>query len=389
MRMLFAATVPVTLDLFMRGQLAWIAGRGHEVHVVSSPGPELREIGRREGVHVHPLPMEREISLEADAKAIRRWAGLLRTVRPDIAVVGTPKAGLLGTVAASGARVPRCVYLMRGARFEGESGIKGATLRLTERIACSLADTVIAVSPSLAAMAIAERVVGSDKLTVVGSGSSNGVDTVRFRPPNEVERAAERSRWGFDSDNVAMAFVGRLSADKGLDVLRRALERIEPTAVGRVVLMLAGPNEGVGIAGRTIGTVQVRRLGTVDDVPSLLRACDLLVLPTQREGFPNVVLEAAACGLPVVTTDATGAIDSVIDGVTGLIVPKRDGRAMARALTALIEDPALRRSMGGAARRRVEQEFANELVWRGMLNAYLGTSPTAAPDRSGRRRTTP
>lgn len=379
MRILFASTVPVTLNSFMCGQLAWIASQGHEVHVVSSPGPELTAIGEREGVHVHALPMDREISLSADLRALWGWLRLLRRLRPDITVVGTPKAGLVGGLAALAVRIPRRVYLMRGARFEGESGARGAILRLTERISCAAAHQVIAVSSSLAEKAVKEGIVKPDKVLTVGSGSSNGVDAVRFHQPSEEYRRTSRELWRLEADDVAIAFVGRLARGKGLQVLREALEALEASGRGRYVVMLAGPDEGAGVQEFNAGAVTTRVLGNVDDIPSLLQACDILVLPTQREGFPNVVLEAAACGLPVVTTDATGAVDSVINGRTGFVVGKRDSRSMAEALARLGGDPGLRRSMGLAARRRVEREFTNESVWCGMLQAYLGAGSDGIP----------
>lgn len=372
MRMLFASTVPFTLDSLMRGQLKWISDRGHEVHVVSSPGPELYDVEKREGVVAHVIPMEREISLAADLQSLRSWVRLLREVRPDVTVVGTPKAGLLGGLAAARVHVPRRVYLLRGARFEGATGLRRATLRETERLSCACAHQVIAVSRSLADLAVAEGLVSAGKCATVGLGSSNGVDAVRFHPPSDVEKSRERERWALDSTDVAIAYVGRLTADKGLDLLQQALRYMEPSDLRRIVLLVAGPNEGAGFDSFHSDAVSVRMLGMVRDVPSLLRASDLLVLPTQREGFPNVVIEAAASGLPVVTTNATGAIDSVIQGETGFIVSKTDCRSLARAITTLAEDAALRRAMGLSARRRVEAEFTNEMVWEGMLAAYLG-----------------
>jgi glycosyltransferase involved in cell wall biosynthesis len=386
MRLVFASTVPVTLNAFMRGQLAWIAAQGHEVHVVASPGPEMDAIAEREGVEVHPVPMQREIALAADLRALRAWVRLLRDLDPDVLVVGTPKAGLLGGLAGALLRIPRRVYLMRGARFEGVTGLKGSVLRATERLSCAAAHEVIAVSPSLGALAVRQRVVGAGKLTRVGAGSSNGVDVARVHPPDPTERALARQRWDLGSADVAVSFVGRLTTDKGLDVLGHALGAVEVPADTRMVVLLAGPDEGLASTWLAPTGVLVRRLGRVEDVPGLLHATDLLVLPTQREGFPNVVLEAAASGLPVVTTDATGAIDSVVDGVTGLIVARQDSRALAAALSRLVASSDVRRSMGKAARDRVEREFENHAVWRGMLQAYLGTTApghTARPVRAG------
>lgn len=372
MRMLFASTIPVTMDFFMRGQLAWIAGRGHEVHVVSSPGPALESLAVREGAIAHPIPMEREISPVADARAMLGWVRVLKQVRPDVSVVSTPKAGLLGGLAAWLLQVPRRVYLMRGARFEGESGMRGVVLRAAERVACASAHEVIAVSPSLAELAVAAGVVPRSKVTTVGAGSSNGVDLDRFHPPTAAERARARTALALGDEEVAIAFVGRMHVDKGLEVLREALRVVGRRAAAPVVLLLAGPDEGGALSSSAEDRVEIRALGYLDDVPELLRGADVLALPTQREGFPNAVLEASASGLPTVTTDATGAVDSVVDSVTGFVVEKGDGSAFGDALVSLVNSPALRGSQGAAARHRVEAYFAPETVWQGMYRAYLG-----------------
>ena len=372
MRVLFASTIPETLDVFMRGQLAWIGGQGHDVHVVSSPGPALTALATREGARVHPIPMEREISLVRDAKALVQWMRVPRRIRPDVVVVSTPKAGLLGGLASVALGVPRRVYVLRGARFEGELGVRGILLRGTERVACASAHHVIAVSPSLAKLAIESRVVPAQKLATVGAGSSNGVDLVRFHPPTAAERVEARIRWNLDEHDVALVFVGRMHADKGLDVLRDALDIVVREATSNAVLLLAGADEGANLGRGSDEGIEIRRLGQVADISDLLRAADLLALPTQREGFPNVVLEAAASGLPVVTTDATGAVDSVVDGDTGYVVMKTDGSAFGEALVLLVNDRDLRASQGRAARRRVELEFSNQQVWEGMYREYLG-----------------
>lgn len=239
-------------------------------------------------------------------------------------------------------------------------------------MACASAHHVIAVSPSLATLAVESRVVPPRKLATVGAGSSNGVDLVRFHPPTPSERAEARARWHLADGDVAIAFVGRLHADKGLDVLRDAVRVVARDATSRTILLLAGSDEGADPGVGTDEGLDIRYLGFVEDVPDLLRAADVLALPTQREGFPNVVLEAAASGLPVVTTDATGAVDSVVDNATGFVVGKADGKAFGAALVRLINSPSLRTSQGMSARRRVERDYAREAVWEGMYREYLG-----------------
>lgn len=382
-RLLFASTIPETLDQFMRGQLAWLAAQGHEIHVVSSPGPALDALAAREGVVAHPLMMEREISPTQDLQSLVQWVRVVRRVRPDVVVVGTPKAGLLGGFASAVCGVPRRVYLLRGARFEGVDGARGGLLRAVEWVTCASVHHVIAVSPSLAWLALHARIVQPRKLAVVGHGSSNGVDLERFHPPTADERALARSAWGLRSDDVSIAFIGRLHADKGLSVLRESLAVLMKSTANPVVVLLAGPNEGADLDLQGGDRLEIRRLGHVEDIPGLLHATDVLVLPTQREGFPNVVLEAAASGLPVVTTDATGAVDSVVDGVTGFTVAKADSEAFGSALLKLTQNAALRSRYGRAGRRRAEAGFARQMVWEGMYREYLGDS-IARPTESER-----
>jgi glycosyltransferase involved in cell wall biosynthesis len=166
--------------------------------------------------------------------------------------------------------------------------------------------------------------------------------------------------------------------DKGMGVLREALAVVGRDSVPRVVVLLAGRDEGANLGWETHDQMDIRHLGHVEDVPSLLRAADVLALPTQREGFPNVVLEAAAAGLPTVTTDATGAVDSVVDGCTGYVVNKTDGFAFGEALVRLVNDRELRIQQGAVARRRVETTFPREMIWEGMYREYLGDAANAS-----------
>ncbi len=372
MRILFGSTVPVTLEKFMEGQLSWIASQGHEVHVVSSPGSPLEVIREREHVTVHQLPMERGIAPVRDLIALVRWVRLLRILKPDVVVVGTPKAGLLGGAAARLCGVGRRVYLLRGARYESAQGARRWLLMRMERRSCRSAHCVIAVSPSLADLVVTDRIVSLDRVKCVGAGSSNGVNLQRFHPPDPEERLGARLRLGLGDDQVVIVYLGRLHPDKGLELLEEGLRVLVGDTHRAVTLIVAGGHEGADLD--AIHGLEVRILGYVEDVPGLLHAADILVLPTQREGFPNVVLEAAASGLPTATTDATGAVDSVIDGVTGFAVGRRDGLAFGNALRTLVDSEDLRRSMGARARVRVERDFDQRPLWAGMLRAYLGAS---------------
>ncbi|SBT37739.1 glycosyltransferase [Micromonospora auratinigra] len=387
-RLVVATTVPVTAHALLHGQLRWLAGHGIDVHLVSSPGPLLDRTGEREGVGTHAIPMARELSPLADLVALGRWLRLLRRLRPQVVSYGTPKAGLLAGVAAAVLKVPRRVYVLRGLRYEGTRGVRRRLLRAIERLTCATAHVVVAVSPSLAATAVGAGVVRAGKVTVVGAGSSNGVDPVRFRPARPAERAAARAAAGIPADAPVVTFVGRLVPDKGLVCLDAAFARLRERLPDARLLLVGQPDDPADPALRRLrDRPGVHALGFLDEPVQRYAAADVLCLPTRREGFPNVVLEAAACRIPAVTTRATGAVDSVVDGQTGFVVPVDDPGALAEALERLCADPPLRARLGGNARRRALRDFPPERIWRGLLGAYgvsggpvPGQGP--APDRA-------
>jgi glycosyltransferase involved in cell wall biosynthesis len=380
-RLVVTTTIPNNAHDFMRGQLNWLARQGLEVHLVSSPGALLDATGEREGVSTHPLPMRRYIAPAADLLAFWRWLMLLRRLRPDVVACGTPKAGLLAGVASTVLRVPRRVYVLRGLRYEGARGIRREVLRILERASCAAAHVVVAVSPSLALAAVRSGVVPADKVVMLGHGSSNGVDPGTFRPPTWKERSAARSAAGVPPNAVVVGFVGRLTPDKGLDCLESAFECLSVRNPD-VWLLLVGEQDSPPspAADRLLAHPRVRALGFVADPLRRYAAQDVLCLPTRREGFPNVVLEAAACGIPAVTTRATGAIDSVVDGETGLTVPVDDPASLCEALELLYGNPGLRAYLGDRARQRALRDFEPQAIWEGILRVYLPDRNARGPD---------
>jgi glycosyltransferase involved in cell wall biosynthesis len=365
-----SSTVPITAASFYRETLAELASRGYEVHVVTSPGPQVPTLAAL--VHaVHPLPMQRGVTPFADLVGLIRWIVLLLRLRPRVVLGGTPKAGLLSMLAAWVTRVPHRTYLLQGLRLEGSSGTQRRVLTLLERVASFCSQRVVAVSPSLAHEYVRLTLNAGRHVVVPHHGSSHGVDTEHFTPvPGDAELAA---RIGLRTDVPAVAFIGRLTADKGPDTLIDALTSVAARG-SRVQLLVLGeqdePDSQHHLSRlQQLGDhVNVLVLGHFDDVRPYLALCDLLVLPTRREGMPNVVLEAAAMGKPAVTTTATGAVDSVVDGVTGLLVGADDGEAMGRAIEQLVCDPGLRERMGRASRERVVRDFQPTDVSRAIVD---------------------
>ncbi len=379
----------------MRGQLRFLHEAGFEVTIVSSPGWELDSVAEEEGVHGIGIWMEREISPLRDLWSLWRLWRLMRRLRPAVVNAGTAKAGLLAGMAAWLAGVPCRVYTLHGIRLETTSGLKRSILAAAERVSCRCANHVLCVSESVQNRAVEFGLVQRGRCGFLGRGSFNGVDAERFAPtPGRLAQAAEvRRQLAIPRDAPVIGFVGRLTRDKGVPQLVEAFRRVRER-LPRTRLLLIGRFEGGDPVPKAVresidtdpGVVHV---GYVEDPAVHYQLMDVLALPTYREGFPTVVLEAAAAEKPVVSTWATGARDAVVDGVTGLLVPVGDSDALAEALLSVLDSPVLAAKMGSAGRQRVEREYQPARVCRELEGLYRSLLAAAglAEETAARRST--
>lgn len=370
-RVLYGITAGISAGTLLRGQLAAMRESGWDVVLASAPDDRARRAAQVEGVRFEPVAMAREISLAGDVRALGAWLALIRRVRPDVVNVSTPKAGLLGGLAARALGVPRRVYVMRGLRLEGATGNLRRILWLMERLAVAAATDVVVVSESLAAAARSAGVLRPGRAWLVGEGSSNGVraDQVAERAATP-GREARRAELGLAEGDTVIGYVGRIVADKGIGALLDAFAQVDDPRA-RLLLIGSMDEEPLRAAVAALGERAVH-VDWTDDVWSYYPAMDALCLPTRREGFPNVVLEAAAVGVPTITTRATGAVDAVVDRVTGLLVDVDAPGQLATAIRALVADPAGRRALGAAARERVAEHFTPEHIWSGIESIMRG-----------------
>jgi glycosyltransferase involved in cell wall biosynthesis len=364
--------------VLMRGQLAYLKINGFDPALLSSPGKELKQIGAQEGIPVFSVSMRREIAPLCDLRSFMEIWLLLRKVKPAICNSGTPKAGLLVGLAAWLNRVPYRVYTLRGLRLETAKGLKKMILTIAEKVACFSAHKVVCVSASLRERAIALRLVAPSKTILLGVGSSNGVDASRFEPTPErlALAAALRQRLDILPDQPVIGFAGRFTRDKGLPELVAAFQLIRKELQEAVLLLIGNFEEGDGVPDETRDAIEkqtgIRHVKFTSQIEQYYLVMNVFVLPTHREGFPNTVLEAQAAGLPVVTTNATGAVDSIEDGITGVLTPVGDADRLSKAVLQLLSDPIKLQAMGRLGRERVLRNFRNETVWRAMVSLYTG-----------------
>jgi glycosyltransferase involved in cell wall biosynthesis len=365
-------TVDLSLRFLVYPQLTAIRDLGGEVMGISAPGPYADGLAA-EGIRHIPLGSStRSMNPLADVRAAFQLWRILRRERPDVLHTHNPKPGLYGRVVGRLARVPIVVNTCHGLYFTAtDPWLPRTILLVLEGAAARFSD--------------AELVQNEEDLDVLVRRGAyrrrrtrllrNGVNLARFRPGvlSDEERAKVRAvELDAGEDQVVVGMVGRLVAEKGLLELFDAAERLGD----RYVVVVVGPDDPEKPDALDRGTIGraadhgVRFLGMRDDVDRLYGAMDMFVLPSWREGFPRAAMEAAASGLPVIATNVRGCRQVVDDGVTGLLVPLRDGGALADAVRALGDDPDRRRRMGDAAVERARAEFDERRVVEVVVDTY-------------------
>jgi glycosyltransferase involved in cell wall biosynthesis len=384
----FVSVVNSSIALgFLQGQLQYFQDKGFDVTVLC---PERRkdewEVARPGGVPIIEVPMERQIAPLRDLVSLWRLWRIMRALRPALTNVGTPKAGLLGGFAAWLNRVPCRFYTLHGLRFETSKGLKRRLLTFAERLACRFAHRVICVSQSVREKAIASGIINRERAVVFGSGSCNGVDASRFAATLDTrKRASElRRRFGIPAHAPVVAFVGRLTCDKGIPELVHAFLNLS-NQFPDLRLLLVGCFEDEDPL-----PVDTRRFlekhshvifaGAVQDTAAYYAIADVVVLPSHREGLPAVILEAQAAGKPVVGAAATGIVDVIADGETGLLFPVGDVAALTEALARVITDKALAIKLGLAGQESVKEKFRPERIWEALYQEGFAQLQFKAPD---------
>ncbi len=347
-RVVFSTTVAGSMESFVNPIARKLAEAGDVVTLISGDRPVEADFEHNSVV----IPMARTIAIRHDAASLREWVRFLRSYKPDAIVAGTPKASLLSLSAARLARVPTRIYVIHGAVWDTATGSRRKVLEGCERLTLASATSKLAVSSSLADL-IMKRNLTTRHPDVLGRGSFCGVDTRHFKPETT------------PTDSSNLCFVGRLNQDKGVDALLRIFDRIRNsvdatlTLVGR--LDDSAPADEASVS-RIKNDPNINWVGEVTDVRPYLQKADLLLLPTAREGLPQVALEAQACGVPVLSWRVTGVVDAVEDGRTGRLLNFGDEEAFANTAIELMQKTDSRAQMGRNAREFVVNEFDQQIV---------------------------
>jgi glycosyltransferase involved in cell wall biosynthesis len=379
-RILLVSTVPETLFFLSGNLIGALKKSGWDVHLASSASSSWvssKQVQEKYGLQTHTISFTRTISVLKDIIAVWQIISLVRKIKPCVIHASTPKAGLLAGLAGWLCNVPLRIYTVRGLPYYGKTGPGYVLLSSMEKVACACYHRVFSVSKSNRDYIVGHGLCAAEKISIIHNGSSQGVDSSRFNPANVLEKdnIALQNNLTIAKNALVVGFVGRLVKDKGVEELLTAWD-VVITKFPKSVLLIVGPDREPR---DTISDAAYKKLkssksiilaGSTFDTLPYYAIMSLLVHPSHREGFPNVVLEASAMELPVVTTSAPGCIDSVKDGETGYIVPVNNPTELAEKIIALLNNPDLRTKMGKAAREWVVRDFNPQDICEEMMRKY-------------------
>jgi glycosyltransferase involved in cell wall biosynthesis len=369
-------TIPESLRGLLKGQLRFMSDHYHVIGVCS-PGEAANEVIANEGVPMVYIPMTRTISPIADLKSLWAMYRFFKKEKPLIVHSHTPKAGTIGMIAAKLAGVPVRLHTVAGLPLVEVTGFKRKILDVVEKITYRCATKVYPNSFGLRDIILQNNYANSNKVKVIGNGSSNGINLEFFTP--EHYDAKFKSDFlksvGVAEHDFVYLFVGRIVKDKGINELVAAFKKVN-SKFENTKLILVGryENELNPISNETAleikNNTSIIEVGFQKEVRPYFYSSDVLVFPSYREGFPNVVLQAGAMGLNAIVSDINGCNEIVQDGETGFIVPRKNSELLQLAMEKVYVNHNQNQEMGRKAKELIQNKYNQKVVWNKILEEY-------------------
>lgn len=393
-------TVPMSLNVLLKGQLRFMKDHFEVLAISSGPYEELEAVSSREGVPTLQVEMTRSITPFKDLKAVWQLYRLFKKQKPHIVHTHTPKAGTVGMLAAKLAGVPHRLHTVAGLPLLEATGAKRKLLDTVEKITYSFATKVYPNSKGLYDIIIEQGYCKAAKLKVIANGSSNGIDTTHFSPEqvSEIQKEALRKELGISPQDFVFIFIGRMVGDKGINELIAAFMRLLRSArsdqsafSGEGKLLLVGPLESEldPLKPETLHEIEthphILTVGFQKDVRPYLAISHALAFPSYREGFPNVVMQAGAMGLPGIVTDINGCNEIIEDGTNGLIIPVKDTTALYEKMQLLLHNRELYNHLQHNARPMICNRYEQKVVWEALLEEYKEQTANLPSKKRGLR----
>ncbi len=366
----------MALRYLLPGQMHFMAANGFDVLMISADGKELAEVIEKEKCRHIIVPMTRKITPLQDLKCLFKLISIFRKEKPGIVHTHTPKAGLLGMLAAKICGVKTRIHTVAGLPLMVEKGLKYQLLKFIEKLTYAAASQVWPNSNSLMKFIIDNKLCKTSKLKLIGKGSSNGININRFSKEVLDEKINEiKSQVNFSSDKIYLLCIGRLVKDKGIVELVHVFTQLQKSN-DAIMLILVGEYEtGLDpLPAATLHEIEINpsiiHINWTNQVEYYMQVADLFVFPSHREGFPNVLLQAGAMELPIICSHITGNIDIVTHNETGLIFECGNEAQMLEHLQYAIAHPQHIQAMAKQLQQEIKENYRQENIWQNMLAAY-------------------
>lgn len=362
----YVVTIPGTIESFFVPQLKCLSENGYSVTVVCAYSDSLQiQLGGK--VIFHSIDIPRGISFAGSVKAIQELTAFFKLEQFDLIQYSTPNAAFYASIAAKAVGCKVRNYHLMGLRYLGAHGIGRMILKTLEKIACYNSTSIECVSKSNVQMGIREGLFPPDKVTVVWNGSSGGIDLERFDFAKRQQwRSEVREELGYNDSDFVYGFVGRITRDKGINELLEAYFSLHTDAK----LFLIGRTEDVQTLNAELlekarKHANIQFHDSVTDIERYFAALDVLLLPSYREGFGNVIIEAGAMGTPAIVSDIPGPTDAIDRAKTALVVPVKDAAALAEAMKQIRSMDYI--AMGQYAAQIAKEKFDSNVLCEKIL----------------------
>jgi glycosyltransferase involved in cell wall biosynthesis len=370
-------TIPESLKTLLEGQLRYM-NQYFEVIGISSNDKILKYVEEREGIRTIPVEMTRKITILKDIRAVYLLYKIFRHENPQIVHTHTPKAGIVGMLSAWLARVPWRLHTVAGLPLLETGGLKRKLLDFVEKITYACATNVYPNSFKLNEIIVRNNYIrNANKLKVIANGSSNGINILYFNPEccANTEKEKLRSELKIAKLNFIFLFVGRLVKDKGINELIGAFKEVHKKHNETKLLLVGNFEDKIDpllpdVKNEIFNNLDIIWVGYQDDVRRYFAISDILVFPSYREGFPNVVMQAGAMGLPYIVTDVNGCNEIIADGLNGIIIPSKNRNILKDKMELLLENTVLRNNLRSNARKMIISRYEQNIVWNALLEEY-------------------
>ena len=367
-------TVPISLRTLLKGQLKFMS-KHYEVVGLTSSGKEVNDIINDEGIRVIEVELSRSITPLKDLKSLYKVFKVLKREKPFIVHSHTPKAGTIGMIAAKFAGVPHRLHTIAGLPLLEATGAKRILLDLVEKITYSSANMIYPNSKGLRDIIIENKYTKPSKLKVIANGSSNGIDVNHFSIDqlSETDLGDLKNELQIQNEDFVFIFVGRLVTDKGINELICSFKKIQRKNV-KLLLVGTFEEELDPLKDETKKEIETNKniiaVGWKNDVRPYFAISNALVFPSYREGFPNVVMQAGAIGLPSIVTNINGCNEIIENKKNGLIIQPKNSDELLQAMELLLADEVITQKMAATSRDVICSNYKREVIWESLLKEY-------------------